>query len=49
MMGVFMERIYDQVHAPLQAQTQAVITFIIAALAGYVYVRTVASRQKSEV
>lgn len=48
MMGVFMERIYDQVHAPLQAQTQAVITFIIAALAGYVYVRTVASRQKSE-
>jgi putative spermidine/putrescine transport system permease protein len=48
MMGVFMERIYDQVHAPLQAQTQAVITFIIAGLAGYVYVRTVASRQKSE-
>lgn len=48
MMGVFMERIYDQVHAPLQAQTQAVITFIIAALAGYVYVRTVASRQRSE-
>jgi putative spermidine/putrescine transport system permease protein len=46
MMGVFMERIYDQVHAPLQAQTQAVITFIIAGLAGYVYVRTVASRQK---
>lgn len=48
MMGVFMERIYDQVHAPMQAQTQAVITFIIAALAGYVYVRTVASRQRSE-
>jgi len=48
MMGVFMERIYNQVHAPLQAQTQAVITFIIAGLAGYVYVRTVASRQKSE-
>ena len=48
MMGVFMERTYDQVHAPLQAQTQAVITFIIAALAGYVYVRTVASRQQSE-
>jgi putative spermidine/putrescine transport system permease protein len=48
MMGVFMERTYSQVHAPLQAQTQAVITFLIAALAGYVYVRTVASRQKSE-
>jgi putative spermidine/putrescine transport system permease protein len=48
MMGVFMERTYSQVHEPLQAQTQAVITFLIAALAGYVYVRTVASRQKSE-
>ncbi len=48
MMGVFMERMYDQVHAPLQAQTQAVITFVIAALAGYVYVRTVAARQANE-
>ena len=48
MMGVFMERIYDQVHAPIQAQTQAVITFVIAAIAGYVYVRTVASRQANE-
>jgi ABC-type spermidine/putrescine transport system permease subunit I len=48
MMGVFMERTYDQIHAPLQAQTQAVITFLIAALAGYIYVRTVASQQKNE-
>jgi ABC-type spermidine/putrescine transport system permease subunit I len=48
MMGVFMERTYDQVNAPLQAQTQAVITFLIAALAGYIYVRTVASRQRGE-
>jgi putative spermidine/putrescine transport system permease protein len=48
MMGVFMERTYSQVHAGLQAQTQAVITFIIAALAGYLYVRTVASQQKGE-
>jgi putative spermidine/putrescine transport system permease protein len=48
MMGVFMERTYNQVHAPLQAQTQAVITFLIAALAGYIYVRTVASRQKGD-
>jgi putative spermidine/putrescine transport system permease protein len=48
MMSVFMERTYHQVHAPLQAQTQAVITFLIAAIAGYVYVRTVASQQKSE-
>ncbi len=48
MMGVFMERIYDQVHAPIQAQTQAVVTFVIAALAGYIYVRTVASQQKNE-
>jgi putative spermidine/putrescine transport system permease protein len=48
MMGVFMERTYNQIHAPLRAQTQAVITFIIAALAGYIYVRTVARQQKSE-
>ncbi len=48
MMGVFMERTWDQVHNPLQAQTQAVITFVIAALAGYLYVRTVASQQKTE-
>lgn len=48
MMGVFMERTYDQVHAPLQAQTQAVITFLFAAIGGYLYVRTVASQQKSE-
>jgi ABC-type spermidine/putrescine transport system permease subunit I len=48
MMGVFMNRTYTQNDAPLQAQTQAVITFIIAALAGYVYVRTLASQQKKD-
>jgi ABC-type spermidine/putrescine transport system permease subunit I len=48
MMGVFMERTYSQVHDDLQAQTQAVITFLIAAFAGYIYVRSVASRQKGE-
>ncbi len=48
MMGVFMERTWDQVHNPLQAQTQAVVTFLIAAIAGYLYVRTVASQQKAE-
>ena len=48
MMSVFMERTYDQIHAPLQAQTQAVITFVIAAIAGYFYVRTVASQQRNE-
>lgn len=48
MMSVFMDRTYSQVHDPLQAQTQAVVTFLIAALAGYVYVRTVASQQKNE-
>ena len=46
MIGVFMERTYDQVHAPLQAQTQAVISFFIAAIAGILYVRTVASQQR---
>ncbi len=48
MMGVFMDRTYGSTHAPLQAQTQAVITFLIAAVAGYLYVRTVASQQKTE-
>jgi len=48
MMSVFMQRTYAEIHAPLQAQTQAVITFIIAAIAGYFYVRTVASRQRAE-
>jgi len=48
MMGVLMERTYNQVHAPLQAQTQAVVTFVIAALAGYLYVRTVANQRKDE-
>jgi hypothetical protein len=48
MMGVFMERTFHEVHAPTQAQAQAVITFVIAALAGYIYVRTVASQQKNE-
>jgi putative spermidine/putrescine transport system permease protein len=48
MMGVFMNRTYTQNNAPLEAQTQAVITFVIAALAGYIYVRTVASQQKQE-
>ena len=48
MMGVFMERTYNQVHSPLQAQTQAVVTFVIAALAGYLYVRTVANQRKDE-
>jgi len=48
MMGVFMQRTFQQVQATLQAQTQAVITFLIAALAGYIYVRSVASRQKGE-
>jgi len=48
MMGVFMNRTYTQDDAPIKAQTHAVITFLIAAFAGYIYVRTVASQQKHE-
>jgi putative spermidine/putrescine transport system permease protein len=48
MMGVFINRTYTQNNATLEAQTQAVITFLIAALAGYIYVRTIASQQKNE-
>jgi putative spermidine/putrescine transport system permease protein len=46
MMGVYMRRTMMDVRDPIQAQTQAVISFLICAAVGVVYVRAVArSRQ----
>lgn len=42
MMGVFMQRTFTQVLDPVQAQTQAVVSFLICAIVGIVYVRSVA-------
>lgn len=42
MMGVFMRRTLTQVLDPLQAETQAVVSFLICAFIGMVYVRSVA-------
>jgi len=47
MMGVFMAQTFGQYRRPDDAETQAVITFLIASVVGFLYVRTVAS-QRSE-
>jgi putative spermidine/putrescine transport system permease protein len=48
MMGVFMQQTFGQYRRPDDAETQAVITFIICALVGLLYVRTVASQRRQE-
>jgi ABC-type spermidine/putrescine transport system permease subunit I len=45
MMGVFMQQTFGQYRRPDDAETQAVITFIICSLVGLLYVRTVASQR----
>jgi putative spermidine/putrescine transport system permease protein len=45
MMGVFMQQTFGQYRRPDEAETQAVITFIICSLVGLLYVRTVASQR----
>lgn len=45
MMSVYMARTFQQLHEPVRAQTQAVITFLISSAVGYLYVRTIARRQ----
>lgn len=45
MMGVFMQRTFQQVLAPVAAQTQAVVSFVISAAVGFLYVRTVAQQR----
>ncbi len=45
MMGVFMQQTFGQYRRPDEAETQAVITFIICAFIGFLYVRTVARQR----
>jgi putative spermidine/putrescine transport system permease protein len=46
MMGPFMLRTFSSVRDPLQASTQATITFLICSLAGIAYVRSIARKPK---
>lgn len=48
MMGVFMQQTFGQYRRPDEAETQAVITFIISAFVGFLYVRTVAQQRRQE-
>ncbi len=48
MMGPFMLRTFSSVRDPLQASTQATITFLICSLAGIAYVRSIARRPKED-
>lgn len=45
MMGVFMQQTFGQYRRPDEAETQAVITFLISAFVGFLYVRTVAKQR----
>ncbi len=45
MMGVFMQQTFGQYRRPDDAETQAVITFIICSMIGLLYVRTVAKQR----
>lgn len=46
MMGPFMLRTFVSVRDPLQAATQATITFLICSLAGLTYIRSLAARKE---
>lgn len=48
MMGVFMQQTFGQYRRPDEAETQAVITFLICAFIGFLYVRTVASQRAEQ-
>lgn len=45
MMGVYMQQTFGQYRRPDDAETQAVITFIICSMVGLLYVRTVAKQR----
>ncbi len=45
MMGVYMQQTFGLYRRPDEAETQAVITFIICAFVGFLYVRTVARQR----
>lgn len=48
MMGVYMQRTFYNVLAPDEAETQAVITFLISSIVGFLYVRAAVRQRKQE-
>jgi len=48
MMGVFMQQTFGQYRRPDDAETQAVITFLICSFVGFLYVRTVVSQRQTQ-
>jgi ABC-type spermidine/putrescine transport system permease subunit I len=45
MMGVYMQRTFQEFRQPRDAETQAVITFIVCLVVGLLYVRTIAQQR----
>jgi putative spermidine/putrescine transport system permease protein len=48
MMGVYMQRTFYNVLAPDEAETQAVITFLLSSIVGFLYVRAAVRQRKRE-
>ncbi len=48
MMGVYMQRTFIEVRQPREAETQAVVAFLVTAAVGLLYVRTVVSQRIQE-
>jgi hypothetical protein len=45
-MGVFMQRTYDQLQRPQDAQVQAVVSFLVCALVSFAYVRLILTERR---
>jgi putative spermidine/putrescine transport system permease protein len=48
MMGVYMQRIFYAVRSPDEAETLAVITFLLSSVVGFLYVRAAVQQRKEE-
>lgn len=48
MMGVFMQRTFYDALSPNEAETQAVITFLLSSIVGFLYVRAVVQQRQGE-
>jgi putative spermidine/putrescine transport system permease protein len=48
MMGVYMQRTFYAARSPAEAETQAVITFLLSAFVGFLYVRAAVQQRKQE-
>ena len=48
MMGVFMQRTFGDARAPERAETQAVVTFLICSVVGFLYVRAAVKQRQEE-